>query len=136
MKVYIGNGNINDESFKSISDAQILNYIADDSECIVIVLDNILRNHKIADIPKILELCKTKLRLGGIIHIADMDFDILNYWYNMTNIEEFNSKVIQSGPLYSFLNIDFVKNICTNLGLTVTTAAINNTNFVIEVTRK
>ena len=136
MKVYIGNGNINDESFKSISDAQILNYIADDSECIVIVLDNILRNHKIADIPKILELCKTKLRLGGIIHIADMDFDILNYWYNMTNIEEFNSKVIQSGPLYSFLNIDFVKNICTNLGLTVTTATINNTNFVIEVTRK
>lgn len=42
MKVYIGNRNINDGSYKNISEPQIMNYVAEDSECTVIVLDGVL----------------------------------------------------------------------------------------------
>ena len=47
MKVYIGNRKFNDESFKVITEPEILSYIAEDSECTTIVFDNVLNKLKV-----------------------------------------------------------------------------------------
>jgi len=50
MKIYIGDKDINDESYKKITEIQILNFVAEDSECTSIVLDNILRKFQLNEL--------------------------------------------------------------------------------------
>lgn len=57
MKIYIGSKNIEDDSYQSITDVQVLNYIADDSECTTIILDGVLTKQDLNQAVNVLNLC-------------------------------------------------------------------------------
>ena len=73
MKIYIGNREIADESYKKTNDPEALSYMADDSECMAIALDNVLSKTDLDKIAKIISLAAKKLRTGGKLIIANTD---------------------------------------------------------------
>lgn len=137
MKIYIGSKNIEDDSYQSITDIQVLNYIADDSECTTIILDGVLTKQDLNQAVNVLNLCSSKLRLGGKLQIVDIDFDILIYAYGKNqDIKNLNLRVFQSGPINSLLTLDLVKQMCIQVGLSIGSISLNNIDFVLECTRK
>lgn len=137
MKIYIGSKNIEDDSYQSITDVQVLNYIADDSECTTIILDGVLTKQDLNQAVNVLNLCSSKLRLGGKLQIVDIDFDILIYAYGKNqDIKNLNLRVFQSGPINSLLTLDLVKQMCIQVGLSIGSISLNNIDFVLECTRK
>lgn len=139
MKVYIGNQQVNDESYRSITEPSILNYIAEDSECNVIVLNGVLRKHNINDVAKVLSLCHKKLRIGGILKIIDLDFELLMYAYKRNgNLLALNNGIFDS-EMRSLLTLDFIKDFVSqnfkDLGPPVA-SRIQNIEFDLEFTRK
>lgn len=137
MKIYIGPKNIEDDSYQSITDVQVLNYIADDSECTTIILDGVLTKQDLNQAVNVLNLCSSKLRLGGKLQIVDIDFDILIYAYGKNqDIKNLNLRVFQSGPINSLLTLDLVKQMCIQVGLSIGSISLNNIDFVLECTRK
>lgn len=112
MKIYIGNRNINDSSYKTINEPQIMNYIAEDSECTVIVLDGVLRKLPIEKVAQTIALANQKLRIGGILKIVDIDFDMLVYVYGKSkNLVDLNNAIFAPSEIRSFLSVDLVKEI-------------------------
>ena len=77
MKVYIGNRVIENQDFKSLTDVDMLKYIADDSECTSIVLDGVLKGLSLSQIAPTIDLVVSKLRSGGELIINDLDFDLI-----------------------------------------------------------
>ena len=112
MKVYIGNRNINDGSYKNISEPQIMNYVAEDSECTVIVLDGVLRKLPIDQLAQTIALAYKKLRIGGTLKIVDIDFDLLVYAYGKSkNLASLNQAIFAPSEIRSFLSVDLLKEI-------------------------
>lgn len=137
MKIYIGNKKIEDQSYQALSDVQVLNYVADDSECLSIVLDDALSKQSLNEVVETLKLCMLKLRINGTLQIIDTDFDILTYLYDRSGkIKDLNAAIFQSGSIGSFLTLDLMKEICSGLGLIIKSVAINNFKFVLECTRQ
>lgn len=139
MKVYIGNQQVSDESYRSITDPTILNYIAEDSECSVIVLNGVLRKYNLNTSMQILELCYKKLRIGGLLKIIDIDFDLLIYAYQRNgNLVALNNGIFDS-EMRSFLTLEFLKDFINqnfrDLGPAVA-SRVQNIEFDVEFTRK
>lgn len=116
MKIYIGSRQINDSSYKVITEPQILNYLAEDAECTTIVFDHSLRKLSLEQIGQALLLANKKLRIGGIIKIIDIDFDLINYAYTKeNNIVKLNQAVFTQSECRSFLTFEMIKEIMGQL---------------------
>jgi hypothetical protein len=137
MKVYVGNRNFNDESFKIITEPEILSYIAEDSECTTIVLDNTLTKLKFNDVVSTINMAVSKLRTNGILIINDIDFDLLTYLYTRNpNLQELNALVSGINGFKSFLSSELVKDIMKNFpNLNLGGATLNNLEFKLEYIR-
>jgi len=138
MKVYIGNRNFNDESFKVITEPEILSYIAEDSECNTIIIDNSLSKLKFADAVNTISIAVTKLRTNGVLIINDIDFDLLTYLYSRNpNLQELNNLVSGINGFKSFLSNDLIKQIMSNFpNLSLKGSVLNNLEFRLEYIRE
>lgn len=137
MKIYIGNRQINDDSFKVIAQPEVLNYLAEDGECETIIIDGILRKNKFQDGVNLLDLVIKKLRIGGNLIIGEIDLDLLVYTYsNNPNLIELNEMVSTVGAFESFWNIDLAKTVITRYNnLSISSSRINGMEFNIEYKR-
>jgi hypothetical protein len=138
MKVYIGDNQLNDETYKTIKDPGILKYIADDSECTVIVLDGTLRKLNLDSVLIVLDEAVKKLRLGGKLKIIDIDFDLLTHVYKKVgNIADLNKAVFSSSEVRSFLTYELILEILSKYSkLEMSMVNLKNIEFDIEATRK
>jgi hypothetical protein len=134
MKVYIGNRSIKDESLKIITQVEMLEYIADDSECTSIILDGVLRDCSISKIPAVLSLAVTKLRPEGSLIINDIDFDLLTFAYRKNgNILELNKMAEQTKGFKSFVTNELVQNIMSQYQhIQLKSLVLNNIEFKME----
>jgi hypothetical protein len=137
MKVYVGNRTFNDESFKMITEPEILSYIAEDSECTTIVLDNTLTKLKFNDVISTVNMAVNKLRTNGILIINDIDFDLLTYLYTRNpNLQELNNLVSGINGFKSFLSSELIKDMMKNFpNLSLGGATLNNLEFKLEYIR-
>ncbi len=137
MKIYIGNRSINDSSYKTINEPQIMNYIAEDSECSVIVLDGALRKLPIDHVFQTIALANKKLRIGGTLKIVDIDFDLLNYVYGKSkNLMDLNRAIFAPSEIRSFLSVDLIKEIFQQYPkLQLHSMNIQNIEFDVEFKR-
>ena len=137
MKLYIGNRTINDESFKSIKDLEVVNYIAEDGECEVLILDQSLTKYDINYVETMIGQAKAKVKLGGTLVINDIDFDLLSYYYSKNNnIKDINSLALQAGGFKSFVTMELVKSILSQFSdVTILQTEYNNLEFKIVVQR-
>lgn len=138
MKVYIGDKQLNDDTYKTIKDPGMLKYVADDSECTVIVLDGMLRKLNLDSIFIVLDEAIKKLRLGGKLKIIDIDFDLLTHVYKKVgNIVDLNKAVFSSSEVKSFLTYELILEILSKYSkLEISMVNLKNIEFDIEVTRK
>jgi len=137
MKIYIGDKDINDESYKKITEIQILNFVAEDSECTSIVLDNILRKFQLNELVGAMQLVAKKTRLGGTISIVDIDFDLLCYVYRKnSDIVSLNQAVANAGGFKSLLTNSLVLELLKSFpGFKLVSAQANNIEFRMEIQR-
>jgi hypothetical protein len=137
MKIYIGDKDINDESYKKITEIQILNFVAEDSECTSIVLDNILRKFQLNELVGAMQLVAKKTRLGGTISIVDIDFDLLCYVYRKnSDIVSLNQAVANAGGFKSLLTNSLILELLKNFpGFKLVSAQANNIEFRVEIQR-
>lgn len=138
MKIYIGNKTIEDDSYKSITEPQILNYLSEDSECTVIVLDRVLTKYSLNEIVNVLSLCHKKLRIGGTLKIVDLDFDLLTYIYKkLGDIVQLNNSVFEN-EMGSFITLELVSGIINSnfKDMENSFSKIQNVEFDLEFTRK
>ena len=133
----IGNRNINDGSYKNISEPQIMNYVAEDSECTVIVLDGVLRKLPIDQLAQTIALAYKKLRIGGTLKIVDIDFDLLVYAYGKSkNLASLNQAIFAPSEIRSFLSVDLLKEIIQQYPkLSLQSMNIQNIEFDAEFKR-
>lgn len=138
MKIYIGTRQINDETYKTITEPQILNYLAEDSECTVIAIDNTLRQYNLDNAVQTIDLAVRKLRIGGLLIINDIDFDLLNFVYeNNPDIISLNRMAETSGGFKLFLTSDLVKQIMGRYNtLALSSAKVNGLEFTLEYKRE
>jgi hypothetical protein len=131
MKIYIGNGSIDNAEYKNLTEVEMLKYIADDSECTSIILDGILKTLGISEIPAVLDLVNKKLRNQGELVIADIDFDLLVFAHKkLNNLKELNQMVESVGGFKSFITYNFISEIMKNYrNISLTSADINNLEF-------
>lgn len=138
MKVYIGNRQLKDESFKIINDPEMLQYIAEDSECTAIVLDNTLTKINLEEVNNIINLCIKKLRIKGKFIINDIDFELLNYIYSRNpDLKELNGMLQAIGGFKSLLSYELIKNILDNYkNMALSSISLNNMEFKLEYSRE
>jgi hypothetical protein len=137
MKVYLGNRSIKDESFKVLSQVEMLEYVADDSECTSIILDGLLRQYSINKIPNILSLIVKKLRPEGSLIISDIDFDLLVFAYRKTgNLLELNQMAEQAKGFKSFITNELVKDFLNQFQyIQLKSVVLSNIEFKLEYTK-
>jgi hypothetical protein len=137
MKIYIGSRAVDNGSYKNISEPQIMNYIAEDSECTAIVLDGILRKLPIDQVAQTIALAYKKLRIGGILKIVDIDFDLLVYVYGKSkNLASLNQAIFAPSEIRSFLSVDLLKEITQQYPkLSLQSMNIQNIEFDAEFKR-
>jgi hypothetical protein len=137
MKIYIGTRQITDESYKKISDPDALSYMADDSECIAIVLDNVLSKLDMNAIVNTLRLAAQKLRIGGKLIINDIDFDLLHFVYSKSpNPADLNKLVDSIGGLRSIITYEIIMSILqSNPQLLLNSVKLNNIEFNLEYSK-
>jgi 2-polyprenyl-3-methyl-5-hydroxy-6-metoxy-1,4-benzoquinol methylase len=137
MKVYLGNRSIKDESFKVLSQVEMLEYVADDSECTSIILDGLLRQYSINKIPNILSLIVKKLRPEGSLIISDIDFDLLVFAYRKTgNLLELNQMAEQVKGFKSFITNELVKDFLNQFQyIQLKSVVLSNIEFKLEYTK-
>jgi hypothetical protein len=138
MKVYIGNRQLKDDSFKIINDPEMLEYVAEDSECTVIVLDNTLSKINLNEVSKILNLCIKKLRIKGKFIINDIDFELLNYIYSKNpNLKDLNVMIQSIGGFKSFLSYELIKELLDNYNnIVLSGVSLQNMEFKLEYSRE
>lgn len=138
MKVYIGDKQLNDDTYKTIKDPGVLKYVADDSECTVIVMDGILRRLNLDTVLITIDDAIKKLRLGGKLKIIDIDFDLLMHVYKkIGHIGDLNRAVFSNSEVRSFLNYELILEIISkHPKVEVSAVNLKNIEFDIEVTRK
>jgi hypothetical protein len=138
MKVYIGNKLIEDQSFKSITDIDMLKYIADDGECTAIVIDGNLRKMTLGEVNQAVALAVQKLRIDGDLIISDIDFDLLSYVYKRNpNILDLNNMAANAGGFKSFLTHDLVSQMISNYkNLNLNSVELSNIEFKLGYTKK
>jgi hypothetical protein len=133
MKIYIGNQEIDESVFKKIKNVELISYIADDSECTEIVIDNALRTVSMNDLNNRAALIRSKMRLGSKLVVNDIDFDLLSFHqYKNTDIVQANQFLF---PCSSVLNMDLVISLFQSVGLEVVSKTFNGLNFVLEFRR-
>ena len=137
MKVYLGNRSIKDESFKVLSQVEMLEYVADDSECTSIILDGLLRQYSINKIPNILSLIVKKLRPEGSLIISDIDFDLLVFAYRKTgNLLELNQMAEQAKGFKSFITNELVKDFLNQFQyIQLKSVVLSTRDFKLEYTK-
>ena len=134
-KIYIGYKDFTDPDFKVINNIEMLKYIAADAECNIIILDGFLRCFRFSEVPQVIAFCVQKIRMGGVLKIIDIDFDLLSYTYlKINDIGKLQN--IFERPISSFLNVDTTKQIVEGSGKMVHSGAvIKGIEFDMEFTR-
>jgi predicted SAM-dependent methyltransferase len=114
-----------------------MNYIAEDSECTAIVLDGVLRKLPIDQVAQTIALAYKKLRIGGILKIVDIDFDLLVYVYGKSkNLASLNQAIFAPSEIRSFLSVDLLKEITQQYPrLSLQSMNIQNIEFDAEFKR-
>lgn len=139
MKIYIGKRQLEDESYKQITEPEMLRFLAEDSECNIIVLDGVLRKYDLNSIAEILRLCRQKIRRNGILKIIDIDFDLLVYVYGkLGDLVPLNTSVF-SVEMRSFLSLDLLLNLLRDVApdlANVQFSRSQNIEFDVEFIRK
>ena len=137
MKIYIGPKNLEDKSYKCISDVSILEYVSEDSECNLIVLDGVFRKNNIDKYSEIVQLVCKKLRINGTLIVVDIDFDLLAYAYSkIGNIQELNKSVFTT-DIQSFLTYDILLNIFQSVSnVSLVKSSMQNIEFNMEFVKK
>lgn len=138
MKVYVGNRNINDESFKIIKDVQLLGYMAEDCECTSIVLDHALKQYKLDSLVGVVDNIVKKLRIGANLIINEVDFDLLVFSYNNNpDIIGLNNMVSNLDGFKCLLTFDLIKQLMSRYSnLSLTSSASNGLEFTLEYKRQ
>jgi hypothetical protein len=133
MKIYIGNQELEDKSFKCIKGLEMLDIVCDDSECTELLLDNILHKYSINNLNELVKLIVKKIRINSKIVITDIDFELLAFNYaNTGDLLQLN----QFGcPCESMLTMDFVIELFTSQGLELKVKNYNSLNFILELRR-
>jgi hypothetical protein len=136
MKVYIGK-NEAPEEFKRITEPGILNYVADDSECEIIVLDGVLKKMPIDNVANYLMLARKKLRLNGVLTVKDLDFDILSYIHQRnSDLASINKAIFQNGSIESVFNFEYILQILSNnMGLELQVKNLEGLDFILTFRR-
>lgn len=137
MKIYIGNRQLEDQSYKSITEVEMLKYIADDSECTSIILDGILKKVPLSQVVNVLNLAYSKLRSGGELVISDIDFDLLLFAYKkIGKLEDLNKMVESVGGFKSFVTYEYLTEILKSLpALKLAGVDIDNIEFRLTYKR-
>tara|TARA_Y100000385_G_C13083804_1_gene635331 strand:+ start:1363 stop:1728 length:366 start_codon:yes stop_codon:yes gene_type:complete len=110
-----------------------------DTEANEIVCEDFLSQHNFADVPKVLDLILSKLRLNGTIKISENDFGMISrqIFREEVPLEIINEKVFppKTGAMAkSMLNLDFVKNMLTDK-FQITNANYGSHRFSLEARR-
>ena len=111
--------------------------MADDSECIAIVLDNVLSKLDMNAIVNTLRLAAQKLRIGGKLIINDIDFDLLHFVYSKSpNPADLNKLVDSIGGLRSIITYEIIMSILqSNPQLLLNSVKLNNIEFNLEYSK-
>lgn len=130
MKIYIGNQELEDKSFKTIKQIETLDILCDDSECTELLLDNILHMYSINTLKDIAALAMKKIRINGKIVITDIDFELLIFSYQNTgDLNQLNQYLC---PCVSILTMDSVIEAFLSQGFQLKMKNYNSLNFIIE----
>lgn len=139
MKIYVGNRKVEDGSYQQIPDPSILQHVADDAECTIIILDGVLRKYNLSQVAEIIKLCQKKLRLGGILKVVEVDFDLLVYVYQkLGNIVELNN-AFMTNEVRSLLTFDLLLEMMKANApdvANVNFSRVHNIEFDVEFIRK
>lgn len=122
-KIYIGHKKFQEEGFQAISSIEILDYIVEDAECNLIILDGYLRTVHASQWIAVINQCIKKLRMGGTLKFIDIDFDILCYIYQKENNLNDLQNIFEK-PIFSFLTLEGLKQIMQNFSQTTQGGAI------------
>lgn len=131
MKIYIGNRSVDDQTYKNLTEVEMLKYIADDSECTSIILDGVLKTLTISEIPSVINLVISKMRSNGHLIISDIDFDLLVFAHKkLNNLQELNKMVENFGGFKSFNTYETIVDLMkTYQNFALQSADINNLEF-------
>jgi len=134
MKIYIGNRSVDSPEYKNLTEVEMIKYIADDSECTSIILDGVLKNFGISEIPGILNLVISKLRNQGELIISDVDFDLLIFAHKkLNNLLDLNRMVESSGGFKSFITYESITEMLSGYkNISLITVNINNLEFRLQ----
>ncbi len=111
--IYIGHKKFQEEYFQAITSIEVLNFIAEDAECNLIILDGYLRTVHASNWISVINECMKKLRMGGTLKIIDIDFDILCYVYQKENSLNDLQNIFEK-PIFSFLTLEGLKMLMQN----------------------
>lgn len=139
MKIYVGSRRIEDQSYQQVPEPELIEHVADDAECTMIILDGVLRKYTLTQVAAIVRLCQKKLRLGGTLKVIEVDFDLLVYVYGkLGNIVELNNAFMTSEvrSLLTFeLLLEVVKANAPDVA-NVNFSRTHNIEFDVEFIRK
>lgn len=137
MKIYIGSRQLEDSSYKSITEVEMLKYIADDSECTSIILDGVLKKVPLSQVANVLNLAYSKLRSGGELIISDIDFDLLLFAYKkIGKLDDLNKMVESVGGFKSFVTYEYLTELLKSIpSLKLAGVDIDNIEFRLTYKR-
>lgn len=121
----------------TVNNVEVLDMFVDDGECQEIKVDYFLTSVKAEEIKSVLEKIVSKLHIGGVLTIVDIDFYLIAnaYALDKTNLESVNN-LLYTNPSQSAITIDIIEAILTHFGVTITQKFIGDKyNFVIKGTR-
>jgi hypothetical protein len=138
MKVYIGNKQLDQDVYKVITEYNILNYLADDSECTEIIFDGVFRTLPILEIEQAIDLAVRKLRMSGSIKIVDVDFDLMISAYKkIGDLTSLNNSLFKESGIRSFVNNEMILNMLQKYSQIVPFKLdIKNIEFIMEFKKK
>jgi hypothetical protein len=137
MKVYLGVGNRH--GYRCCGNVASLSQNVLDAEANEIVCEDFLSQHNFADVPRVLELVLSKLRLNGVVTISENDFGMISrqIFREEVPLETINEKVFppKTGAMTKcMLNLDFIKNMLTD-NFQLTNANYGSHRFSLRIRR-
>jgi len=137
MKVYLGAGN--KHGYRCCGNVASLSQNVLDTEANEIVCEDFLSQHNFADVPKVLDLVLSKLRLNGTIKISENDFGMISrqIFREEVSLEIINEKVFppKTGAMVKcMLNLEFIKNMLADK-FQLTNANYGSHRFSLEARR-
>lgn len=135
-KIFIGHVPIEDPNYQCVNSLDALYEVVDDGECDVIVVAGFLRAVHYGLLVDVIRAIAQKVKLGGILKIVDLDFDLLSRTYiKKGDIAKLNN-VVMNYPMYSLLNDEtIISCVQENTDLILTGHQLGELEFDMEFRR-